>query len=157
MKTTVPDTFSPREYEFVGALEKAYGKEGRAYFQDITTAKRGMYIFAPSPVGSEWWRSEIVGRVRVDGNKGRCYDPVLHRECAMIRSGSAWQICLELGDSAACAWDIGYCNMIAGVARKCMPEIGKLGVTIDDIRLKLGDLEQAGSDTLGPRPPQRTR
>ena len=41
--------------------------------------------------------------------------------------------------------------MFTEVLRVCKPEIGKPGVTIDDIRLKLGNLEAEGLKNLGPR------
>jgi hypothetical protein len=138
--------------EFVSTIKRAYGQDGLAYFQDITTAKAGMLTFIIPNVESPWWKSKVIGSIRIDGNEARCYDPVLGLECGMTRTGSAWQINLEVPSSAACTWKIGYCKMMVEVLGKCMPEIGKPGVTIDDIRSKLGKLERAGADRLGPRP-----
>lgn len=137
------------EYNFLTKIKEVYGQNGLDYFQDIATGKAGMHTFIAPSVGSEWWEARIVKRIQINGDDARYYDPILKKECSMIRLDNVWRIRLEVPDSAD--WDMAYCKMIAEVARVTVRDIGKSDVTIDDIRLRLGKLEREGSDKLGPR------
>ncbi len=129
---------------FVAAIEKAYGPEGLAYFQDVTTGKAGMYMVAPPPPNSRWWETEMV-RIRVKGNEAKYIDPYFHREQQMVRKCDVWRISLELPEPDSVALATEYHKMLARILSDCMPDIGKAGVTIDDIRWKLGKLEREGT------------
>jgi hypothetical protein len=138
---------------FVAAIEKAYGQDGLADFQDVTTAKAGMYIVCPPPPNSRWWEAETAN-IRVNVDEAKYIDPYSHREQRMTRSGNVWRINLELPEPDSIASATDYHKMLAEILSACMPDVGKPGVTIDVIRLKLGKLEKEGTNSIEAR---RTR
>ena len=67
------------QYDFVVAIENAYGPTGLAYFQDIRTMRTaGMYTLVLPPLHSPWWESEQIG-IRITGNEARYNDPILQQ------------------------------------------------------------------------------
>jgi hypothetical protein len=140
------------QYDFVAAIENAYGPKGLAYFQDIRTMKKaGMHNLVLPPLHSPWWESEQV-EIRISGNEARYNDPYFSREWRMVRTGDVWRIDLRLSElTDSPEWERRCVVMFTEVLRACKPEIGKPGVTIDDIRLKLGKLDTEALKNLGPR------
>ena len=126
------------KYGFLAAIEAAYGSEGLAYFTDPRTAKEpGMFILTSPPLHSPWWESESI-RVRVNGDDAAYLDPFyLYRELTMARNNGVWRIHPLIPPNAE--WEIQY-GMLIEAMRLCSNDIGKPGVSLDDIRRKLGGL-----------------
>lgn len=135
------------QYEFTDRIEKSYGSDGLAYFSNIRTAKPGMIIMCRLRAG--WWES---ANIRLDkGGKQATYDDwYLGQQGHMNFFNGAWHICLSSKDYTD--WDIDVNTIMCNVNRTCMAYIGKPGVTIDDIRYRLGELKRASLAKLGPQP-----
>lgn len=129
---------------FVAAIEKAYGQEGLNQYWDITTAKAGMYIVAPPRPASRWWEAEDFS-LRIEAGQARFVDPYCRRERTMSCTDGIWRIDFEAPDPKVRAADY---QMLADILLTCSADIGKPGVTIDDIRSKTGRLEEEGFKKL---------
>lgn len=137
------------QYKLVEAIKKAYGKEGMAYYKDVRTCKEvGMYTFLPPPIDKPWWEHKDVG-IQNKGDGVCYYDPYLNKECKMTRADGVWCVVLVLPKYAS--WEAECHKMLTKTIYACLPDVGKSGVTIDDIRRKTGKLVDKGIARLGPK------
>ena len=122
------------EYDFVAAIEKAYSPEV-VHFTDLA-GEAGMITFRPPPLHSPWWESKLIS-IRVNGDEAKYNDPYVCEEMALAKVGGAWKLNPFIPEDIA--KDMMSEELLAA-ARACMSDIGKPGVTIDDIRRKLGQV-----------------
>ena len=78
------------EYDFVAAIEKAYGPEGVVHFTDLA-GEAGMITFRPPPLHSPWWESKLIS-IRVNGDEAKYNDPYVCEEMTMAKVGGAWKL-----------------------------------------------------------------
>ncbi len=122
---------------FKAKLENVFGREGSQRFEDFTTLEAGAIAFCLPPLDKSvrWWESV---QFDICGDKATCLDPYRRRAWNMVRRKGVWQIDLSTYPSL---------NQHAAELRKgkdgvdkCMPEIDKPGMTVDSIRLRVGEL-----------------
>jgi len=134
------DLLSER-YIFVGKVEDAYGKEEVARFVDFRTMRMpGMVTISAPPLHERWWEKV---EIKISGDQAKFTDPTagLFSNRKMVRSNNIWRVEFDLPQPYDdCARTFG---VLLDVLKTVEPEIGQPGVTIDDLRLKLGQLQSA--------------
>lgn len=123
-------------YRFQDALLKAYGKEGLDDFTDLRTLKRGMGFFPSLPPTDEPWWEDL--EFSIDGSAASCYDPWKRDTKHFVRNNGQWFIDLSKLVPRP-EDDIRLARTLNSGYEATLPEIGKPGVTVDDIRRKLGE------------------
>ena len=137
------------KFDFLAAIEVGYGSDGLAYFTDLRTAKEpGMIILVSPPLHSPWWESERI-RMRVDDNEVTYRDPFFFAELKMTRVSGVWRITPFIPKNVD--WEIRYEEMAVESMRVCSDDIGKPGVSLDDIRRRLGKFDREATNKLGHR------
>jgi len=121
------------------AIRQAYGAEGVSYFEDFTTINAGDIVFRlpPSDKASRWWEDL---QCQVDGDEAVCGDPYQRERLTLVREEGVWRIELPRYVTTQQYVSIARKGRIA--TEKTLPLVGKPGVTIDDIRRKMGELTE---------------
>jgi hypothetical protein len=126
-------------YKFLLQVEKAYGSEGFARFVDFRTMKApGMTNINAPPLHESWW-DKVEFKVR--GNEAEYGDPTtgLFAKRQMVCDGNVWRIKFDLPEPFDVQVKL-FDSLIAAL-RIIEPSIGRPGITIDDLRLQLGQLQ----------------
>ena len=129
-------------YRFVEKVESAYGKEEVARFVDFRTMTTpGMVTISIPPLHEPWWEKV---EIKTGGDEATFIDPTvggLYARRKMVRSKNAWRIKFDFPqpfDETA-----KTCSVLLNVLKTVEPEIGQPGVNIDNLRLRLGQLQSA--------------
>jgi hypothetical protein len=126
-------TVMVKRFAFKKALQKVYGADGILRFES-PVGEYGMGIFRTPPLdGSDAWLRDVTWRV-TDRHEASCDDPYGPQLSCRETDGS-WQIDFTLEDFDAQG------NAVRESARgldECIRDIGKAGISVDDIRRKLG-------------------
>lgn len=123
-------------YKFQAALLTAYGEDGLNRFTDARSAKPGMVFFPPLPPANEPWWEEL--EFTIEESEAFYYDPWKGATIRLVRENGVWL--LDLSDLTSTPEDdLPLARLLNRAYEQTLPEIGMPGVTVDDIRRKLGE------------------
>jgi len=153
--------YSPAEYEgfldmwyeqlaakadLIRAIDQAYGPEGVKRFKDGRSAQAGWVFFAWPPLDKEipWWE-EV--EYEVSGHIAWCKDLWSWQTWKMVEENGVWRMELSAFPEIDARTIYGWPAVRA--FRKCTKQVGKPGVTVDDIRRMLGEeIDATGAELV---------
>lgn len=125
---------SAEAFAFKRSVYKAYGNEGVERFESFV-GDAGMVAFRLPPLdGNDRWWEKVEVRI-MDDDRVLCDDPYEMDRFCMVRKDGVWRIDLS---SRKLAHEVERQRTFKRSLEECALDIGKPGVTVDDLRRKLG-------------------
>jgi hypothetical protein len=125
--------------DFTRKLQQTYGPDGVQRFEDFYSARAGMVFFRRPPLDKPWWEDI---RFEVNGDRAEFYDPFAGYNRYLVCIRGCWRI--DVSEySGRVDREVANQRQARRELEACMADIGKPGVSVDDLRRKLGALDEA--------------